>query len=193
VSAVETAPKRGWPSEGPGRAPYWVFSGPDVYEREQALIFRGPMWHYVGLEAEIPEAGSFKCTRIGDAPVIVCRDENGALRAMVNRCAHPGNLVCREELGKAQEFCCVYHAWVYNLSGDLKSAAFRRSLRGLFEEPLTPGALRGAGRSPHPQGRDHLALRGTQSHSWRTPRVNGVSRSSRRTPLPPSTTSRSRS
>ena len=103
MSALETAPNaRAWPQEGPGRAPYWVFSDPDVYAREQALIFRGPMWHYVGLEAEIPEPGSFRCTRIGDAPVIACRDESGALRAMVNRCAHRGNLVCREESGKVK-------------------------------------------------------------------------------------------
>ena len=124
LEAVSTA--RTWPQEGPGRAPYWVFSDPDVYAGEQARLFRGPIWHYVGLEAEVPEAGSFKCTRIGDAPVIVCRDESGALRAMVNRCAHRGNLVCREEFGKTKDFYCVYHAWVYNLSGDLKSAAFRR-------------------------------------------------------------------
>jgi phenylpropionate dioxygenase-like ring-hydroxylating dioxygenase large terminal subunit len=131
VSAVEAVPTaRTWPQEGPSRAPYWVFSDPDVYAREQARLFRGPLWHYVGLDAEIPASGSFKCTRIGDAPVIVCRDESGALRAMVNRCAHRGNLVCREEFGQAKEFYCVYHAWVYNLSGDLKSAAFRRGLRG---------------------------------------------------------------
>ena len=56
MSAIEAVPTgRTWPNEGPGRAPYWVFADPDVYEREQVRIFRGPVWHYVGLEAEMPE------------------------------------------------------------------------------------------------------------------------------------------
>ncbi|MEO7403448.1 MAG: Rieske 2Fe-2S domain-containing protein [Burkholderiales bacterium] len=119
-----------WPAEGPSRAPYWVFTDPAVYEREQANIFRGRVWHYLGLEAEVPEAGSYKATRIGEAPVILARDESGRLCAMLNRCAHRGNLVCREQFGKAEEFYCVYHAWVYKLNGDLKSVAFRRGLKG---------------------------------------------------------------
>lgn len=119
-----------WPPEGVSRAPYWVFSDPAIYEREQANIFRGRVWHYVGLEAEVPEPGAFKSTRIGDAPVILTRDEDGVLRAMLNRCAHRGNLVCLDQLGKTKEFYCVYHAWVYDLQGDLKSVAFRRGIRG---------------------------------------------------------------
>ena len=131
MSAIEAVPTgRTWPNEGPGRAPYWVFADPDVYEREQVRIFRGPVWHYVGLEAEMPDAGAFKTTRVGDAPVIVCRDDDGRLHALVNRCAHRGNLVCREEFGRTKEFYCVYHAWVYDLAGNLKSAAFRRGIRG---------------------------------------------------------------
>jgi len=119
-----------WPPEGGARAPYWAFSDPAIYEREQQRIFRGPVWHYLGVEAEVPEAGCYKTTRIGDTPVVLARDEQGALRAMINRCAHRGNLVCREPFGKVEELYCVYHAWIYGLNGDLKSAAFRRGLRG---------------------------------------------------------------
>lgn len=125
-----TSTTHAWPIEGPSRAPYWVFGDPDVYAREQARIFRGPIWHYVGLEAEIVRAGDFKATRVGDAPVLLCRDEDGAPRVLVNRCAHRGNLVAMQETGNAKEFACVYHAWVYNLKGELTSAAFRRGLRG---------------------------------------------------------------
>ena len=50
---------------------------------------------------------------VGDAPVIVCRDESGALRAMVNRCAHRGNLVCREKSSaRRRKVDRVYDAWV---------------------------------------------------------------------------------
>lgn len=119
-----------WPAEGGARAPYWAFTDQTIYDREQARIFRGEVWHYLGVEAEVPDPGCYKMTRIGDAPVILSRDEQGDLRAMVNRCAHRGNLVCREQFGKTKSFYCVYHAWVYNLQGDLTSAAFRRGIRG---------------------------------------------------------------
>ena len=119
-----------WPAEGPNRAPYWVFEDPSIYAREQQQVFRGRTWHFVGLEAEVPEPGSFKCTQIGDTPVIVARDEGGAINVLVNRCAHRGNLVCMDTHGKTSEFYCVYHAWIYNLKGDLTAAAFRRGIRG---------------------------------------------------------------
>lgn len=119
-----------WPAEGPSRAPYWTFVDPSVYEREQQKIFRGSAWHFLGLEAEVPEPGCFKTNRVGDTPVVLTRDQDGSLHAVVNRCAHRGNIVCREDLGKAESLYCVYHAWAYNLKGDLTSAAFRRGIRG---------------------------------------------------------------
>jgi phenylpropionate dioxygenase-like ring-hydroxylating dioxygenase large terminal subunit len=119
-----------WPPEGASRAPYWVFTDPGIYEREQARIFRGRTWNYLGVEAEVPRPGDYKSAWIGNSPVILCRDETGALRAMVNRCAHRGNLVCREQFGNTKKFYCVYHAWTYDLKGDLASAAFRRGIRG---------------------------------------------------------------
>lgn len=119
-----------WPEEGPSRAPYWVFNDPAIYQREQAHIFRGPLWHYLGLECEVAEPGAFKTTRLGDTPIIMTRDETGAVRAMENRCAHRGNIVAMKEFGRAEELYCVYHAWVYDLRGDLVSAAFRKGIRG---------------------------------------------------------------
>ena len=119
-----------WPVEGPSRAPYWTFTDPMVYAREQERIFRGKVWHYVGLEAEVANPGDFKATQIGESPVLITRGEDGKVYGMLNRCAHRGNLVSMKENGNTKEFYCVYHAWVYNLKGDLTSAAFRRGIRG---------------------------------------------------------------
>ena len=43
--------------EGVTRVPFWVYTDPDVYAREQERIFDGPSWSYVGLAAEIPQPG----------------------------------------------------------------------------------------------------------------------------------------
>lgn len=121
---------RPWPAEGFTRAPYWVYSDPAVYAREQEAIFRGAAWHYLGLDCEVPDVGCYKSTFIGELPVIMTRADDGAVHAMLNRCAHRGNLVVREAFGRAEKLSCVYHAWNYNLRGELTFAAFRHGLRG---------------------------------------------------------------
>ena len=64
VNPSEFVPREPWPAEGPSRAPYWTFVDPATYEREQQRIFRGSAWHFLGLEAEVPEPGSRRL-RIG--------------------------------------------------------------------------------------------------------------------------------
>lgn len=128
--APASAIARSWPAGGFTSAPYWVYSDPAVYARELQQIFRGRSWHYLGLEAEVPEPGSYKNTYIGEANVLLTRAEDGSLHAMLNRCAHRGNMVCRDAFGKAQKLHCVYHSWNYNLQGDLTFVAFRHGLRG---------------------------------------------------------------
>ena len=122
--------KRAWPAEGATRVPYWVYQDADIYKREQERIFLGPAWSYLCLEAELPEPGSFVTTFVGEMPVVVTRDPQGALRAFENRCAHRGALICMEARGKVERFACIYHNWTYDHSGNLTSVAFRRGIAG---------------------------------------------------------------
>ena len=119
-----------WPAKDYTRIPYWLFTDAEIYEIEQRKIFRGPVWNYVGLEAEIPKSGDFKTTFVGETPIIVNRIEDGSLVAMVNRCAHRGALVRREAYGSATEHRCIYHQWCYSLKGEIKAIPFRRGVRG---------------------------------------------------------------
>jgi hypothetical protein len=43
-----------WPKEGISRIPFWVYTDPEIYAREQERIFCGRSWAYVALEAAIP-------------------------------------------------------------------------------------------------------------------------------------------
>ncbi len=119
-----------WTQDGVARVPYQVFADPDIYAQEQERIFRGPVWNYVGLDAEVPNPGDFKTTFIGDTPVVVSRDREGELRAFVNRCAHRGALVCREMRGNRNTHVCIYHQWSYDLRGQLIGVPFRRGIEG---------------------------------------------------------------
>jgi phenylpropionate dioxygenase-like ring-hydroxylating dioxygenase large terminal subunit len=119
-----------WPAEGATRVPYWVYQDEEIYRQEQTRIFRGPTWNYLCLEAEIAEPKSFVTTFVGEMPVVVARDAQGALHAWENRCAHRGALVCMQQRGSAERFSCIYHNWTYDHAGNLASVAFRNGIAG---------------------------------------------------------------
>ena len=119
-----------WPHSDTSRAPYQVYTDPAIYAREQERLFQGPTWNFLGLECEIPNPGDFKTTHVGEAPVILVRDGQGEINAMVNRCAHKGSLVCFKPRGNVKELTCVYHNWVYDLAGNLTGVAFKRGVGG---------------------------------------------------------------
>ena len=120
-----------WPGEGVSRVPYRIYSDPEIYEAEQDRIFRGPVWHFVMTDREIPEPGDYRRARIGDTPIVLVRGADGAINAMVNRCVHRGNLVCIDEAGSVDgRLTCVYHNWTYDLSGRLTSVAFQKGAGG---------------------------------------------------------------
>lgn len=119
-----------WPTRDYSRVPYRLYHDLEIYEREQQRIFRGPVWSFLGLEAEIPNPGDFRTTWVGETPVVVNRDQEGAVAAFVNRCAHRGAMVRRELSGNAREHVCIYHQWCYGLDGRLTAIPFRRGIRG---------------------------------------------------------------
>ena len=119
-----------WPALDYSRVPYRLYHDAEIYEREQERIFRGKVWSFLALEAEIPNPGDFRATWVGDTPVIVNRDAEGVLKAFVNRCAHRGALVRRELSGNAERHICLYHQWCYGLDGSLNAIPFRRGIKG---------------------------------------------------------------
>lgn len=130
VPAADTRAAPVFPAGDGSRVPYAVFNSQEVYDLEQARIFRGPTWSFLGLEAEIRAPGDFKSTFVGDTPVVMTRTEEGALAAWVNRCAHRGAMVCRELRGNAHVHACVYHQWRYRSNGELFGVPFLRGAQG---------------------------------------------------------------
>jgi anthranilate 1,2-dioxygenase large subunit/terephthalate 1,2-dioxygenase oxygenase component alpha subunit len=133
-STIKPVPIK-WPTKDASRVPYSVFLDPDLYNLEQKIIFRGPNWCFVGLAIEIPNPGDYKTTFVGDTPVIVVRDQDGAINCVVNRCAHRGATLCFDQGGNTEDFTCAYHNWRYDLAGNLKSVAFQHGVRKIGGMP----------------------------------------------------------
>ena len=135
MASEELRRKVGWPGQGVHQVPYRVYTDADIYREEQQRVFRGPVWSFIGLESEVPKAGDYVTRYVGDTPVVMVRDEDGAINVLGNQCCHRGNLVCVKNRGNAEHLTCVYHNWIYDLKGNLTSVAFRRGINKLGGMP----------------------------------------------------------
>jgi anthranilate 1,2-dioxygenase large subunit/terephthalate 1,2-dioxygenase oxygenase component alpha subunit len=119
-----------WPQGDLTRIPFWIYQAPEIYAREQQRVYEGPTWNYLCLEAEVAKPGDYRTTFVGSMPVVVARDFDDEIYAFENRCAHRGALIALDSGGTARDFTCVYHAWNYDLKGNLKAVAFEDGVAG---------------------------------------------------------------
>jgi salicylate 5-hydroxylase large subunit len=127
--SAPASPQPIWGPQPTSRAPGWVYTDEQLYQRELQRFFYDKHWCYVGLACEVPGTGDFKRTVVGERSVVMVRDETGTIRVVENRCAHRGVAFCRERHGNVQAFVCPYHQWNYNLQGDLVGLPFRRGVK----------------------------------------------------------------
>jgi phenylpropionate dioxygenase-like ring-hydroxylating dioxygenase large terminal subunit len=95
-----------------------IFSDPGIFEREITEIF-GRSWLFLCHESQLVKRGDFFEAPMGRDNVLVVRQRDGSLKALLNTCAHRGNAVCRAEEGNTRTFMCTYHGWTYDLEGKL--------------------------------------------------------------------------
>ena len=114
-----------WPGDDASRVPLWVYSDKANYQRELDRIFYGPHWHYIGVDVEVPEIGDYKRTTIGERSVLMVRDSDNSINALLNSCAHRGTEVCQKTFGSSEALICPYHQWTYDLKGNLQGVPFR--------------------------------------------------------------------
>jgi len=118
-----------WESEGTSRIPFMAYTDDGQHKKELERFFYTRHWNYVGLEAEVPNAGDYKRTVVGERSVLMVRDADGSISVVENVCAHRGMQFCRERHGNKKEFVCPYHQWSYTLKGDLQGVPFRRGVK----------------------------------------------------------------
>jgi Rieske 2Fe-2S family protein len=97
-----------------------AYFDPRQYERElQRIWYRN--WVYVGRSGEVARPRAFRTFELGDQKILLVRDDQQVLQAFHNTCRHRGAALCRESDGmlRSASIVCPYHAWVYNLQGDL--------------------------------------------------------------------------
>lgn len=106
---------------------------PVLFAQEASHIFRRT-WQYVGLSEQISQPGDFFTCTVDTVPLLITRDEAGAIQAFVNVCRHRGSELVLQDCGKRSTFQCHYHAWTYNLDGTLRAAPGMK-----YEADFEPG------------------------------------------------------
>ncbi len=116
-----------------------VYRDAALYEEEVRQIFL-KSWLYVGHQSEIPARGDYFLFEMAGESVIVVRNAEGGINAMLNVCRHRGSRICDVAKGHETRLVCRYHGWTYGLDGSLKGAAhtpegFDRTRYGLRRLP----------------------------------------------------------
>ena len=106
-----------------------------VFAAEKERIFHRA-WQYAGHTAQVAKPGDFITTKLGDIPIVIARDVDGALRAYANVCRHRGSEVVLECSGNRKTLQCHYHGWTYNLDGTLRNAPRANEQASFVKENL---------------------------------------------------------
>lgn len=96
------------------------FTDPVHAARERDLVF-GRVPTIVAHGTEIPSTYDFKTVRMPRNNVILSRQRDGGVRAMVNLCRHRGAMLEEDACGKRRLFSCPYHRWSYDIDGSLRT------------------------------------------------------------------------
>ena len=108
------------PFERARAMPPSVYTSPEFLQSELTHVF-AKEWVCVGRASALKEKGDYLTYELAGQPVIVLRDNSGALRAMSNVCLHRMSTIM-EGSGSCRALVCPYHGWTYNLDGTLRGA-----------------------------------------------------------------------
>lgn len=103
-------------------APGWLYSSSEVAALEKDRLFM-KTWMLGCRADEIAKPGDYLTLTIADEPVVIARTRDGQISASVNQCAHRGVEVAQGS-GNTKKFTCPYHAWTYDVGGQLVAAPF---------------------------------------------------------------------
>lgn len=98
--------------------PAEMYTSEEIYRLEQRLIF-GKTWYYVGHISQLQGAGSYFTVEIAQQPLVILKNQAGELRGFFNVCSHRAAPVAVGS-GKSHCLTCLYHAWSFDLEGNLK-------------------------------------------------------------------------
>ncbi len=98
--------------------PREVYTQPDFFELERDHVLAAT-WMCVGIASDLAHDGDLLPYDFAGVPILLLRDNGGAVRAFHNVCSHRGVQLVAEPRNTREAITCPYHAWTYSLDGRL--------------------------------------------------------------------------
>jgi phenylpropionate dioxygenase-like ring-hydroxylating dioxygenase large terminal subunit len=126
-------------AEAPWRNDVAVYTDPEHLAHEQKRLFRQhPI--LMGFASDWPTAGAFRTDDFAGLPILIVRGRDNQLRGFLNVCRHRGAQVAKG-CGEARVFSCPYHAWTYDLAGQVTGIPHEASFPDVRQERPSLTAL----------------------------------------------------
>ena len=111
------------PVEKAGGLPGRAYTSQEFFELEQAQLFPRT-WMGIAFADDIPNPGDALPLMVGKLPIILVRNRAGEIRGFHNVCRHRASMVLTEPCHGAKHLTCPYHAWAYDLDGNLEATPY---------------------------------------------------------------------
>ena len=122
------------PLEKAHTLPPAAYLNESIYRAEREALLKD-VWHPVGRVEQVPEAGDYLCLELLGQPVVMVRGRDDQVRVLSSICLHRAAPVISGQ-GKQFKFTCPYHAWTYDLTGQLVRAPLMEGAEDFEEEKL---------------------------------------------------------
>jgi len=131
--------------EDPERAralPAHFYHDPAIFEQERRAIFQR-CWQYAGHVSQLAAPGDYLTCEIGGQNIVILRGRDDEIRGFFNVCMHRGHELLDGAGHIESAIVCPYHAWTYELDGQLRGAPNAANVPGFDRAGvcLTPVAV----------------------------------------------------
>ena len=118
--------------------PNAAYTSAEFLDAERTALFR-ERWAFAALGAQVPDRGDALPVTVAGLPLLVLRDEKGAIRVFHNVCRHRGMQLVTKPQKRRPKLVCGYHSWTYELDGRL-ALTFKELIRVGLITKVCPNA-----------------------------------------------------
>ena len=111
------------------------YTSDEIFAREQGGLFRRT-WQFAGHVSQVSEPGDYFTFRLAGENFFCIRDSEGILRGYYNVCQHRAHELVSGSGHKKKLIVCPYHAWTYELTGELRSGPNINSVEGFERKKI---------------------------------------------------------
>ena len=116
--------------------PGWTYTSDEFFELEKKKLFL-ENWQLVCHVSNIPHSGDYFTFELFDQRIFAIRGQDSAVRIFHNVCSHRATKLLDEVSGNCNsKIICPYHAWAYDLEGNLTKVPYEDQFIDLQKSTL---------------------------------------------------------